>query len=186
MVCEIRKRRKSSIPFISKSLKVSSISCITSGFVTNLQTFVSVFHGFCHFSAFLGNFTFSIHVVSMGSYLLFRLWHCYSIKGVNSTKKGYPKWLFITLILIGRFIILNWAISLIFSDKQMILKKQCGINSKHQYYGVSADPAPTPNAWIWSLCIGLLFVVWHFLTLGLYAYKIHYFRKEPILNKDVY
>ena len=123
LINEIRQRKKTkqSSPFITKSLKMSSMSCIVSGFVTNLQTFVSVFHGFCHFSAFLGNFTFSIHLVSMGSYCLFRLWHCHSDKKMHSNKKGYPKWIFIVMIIIGRLIIINWPLSLVFSDKQTIL-----------------------------------------------------------------
>ena len=187
LINEIRRRRKTkrTLPFITKSLKMSSMSCITSGFLTNLQTFVSVFHGFCHFSAFLGNFTFAIHLVSMGSYQLFRLWHCHSVNNIHSNNKGYPKWLFIVMIVIGRLIIINWPLTLIFSDKQTILKAQCGLNHNHEYYANSADPMFENGEpiWIWSLMTGLVYLLWHLFTLALYAYKIREFHFEPIIYK---
>ena len=117
----------------------------------------------------------------MGFYQLSRLYYSFANSQIHSNK-GYPKCIFIIMIIFGVLIMINLVIlSIIFHDGPYM---ECGLDSKWQFYYVSIFPVSVYKAvCIWSL-LGYcwLFCIWDIATLVLYWWKIRTVR-DMIKNK---
>ena len=188
---EISSRKASTTKFTTKSLKYSSISCISFGFLSLFTLFLSHFDGFCHFGILLKDIFVQIQLLSMGFYQISRLYYSFSNEQIHSNK-GYPKWLFNLMITIGVFLCINFPLSSILSPHIVSLKSECYVNTKFQYVAISADPdfgVAGQYGLIWFIFVSILYIVWDISTLLLYACKIRSFRQfkesQPIVYKRI-
>ena len=97
---EIKKRRDSTIRFTTNSLKYTSLSCIIFCLMANTLLLITYFNVFCLFAAYLAFVCMSLETLAMGFYQLSRLYYCFSNSKIHS-KNGYPKWIFIFMIVWG-------------------------------------------------------------------------------------
>ena len=182
LASEIKNRRRlneTEIKFTTKSLQLSSICCMTCGFVALLSWSLYPFNIFCHFSILLADICIVLEIFFMGIYQLSRLYYCFANDQIHS-KKGYPTYLFIIMWIIGIIIVFNWPLSLIFGNHWTTMKSQCGINpNTYIHYYQSAEKSldiPHKNGFIWTFIVAFIFAIWDITTLLLYVHKINLFR----------
>ena len=187
LTIEIKRREASTVIFTTKLLQYSSFICIVCGFLANLFWFLSPFNGFCHFSTFFAILFGSFQPLFMGFYQLSRLYYCFANDQIHSNK-GYPKWLFIVMIIIGILLIINFLLI-----NQFGLKSECGINANWDYYHSTQLFIPylshTEIGSVWTVSTIFLYLIWDIATLLLYIFKIIAFKrmlqKQPIVYKRV-
>ena len=137
---EITKRNQLTRKVITTPFsRYSSLFCIISGNIICIFWLVSPIQGFCYFCHLIAHGFVWIQLVSMGFYQLSRLYYCYSNDKIHS-KKGYPKWIFILMIGMGIFICINGILSSVYTHHTSMLRTNCGINTKLQFYYIDADP----------------------------------------------
>ena len=177
---EIKKRKKSNVTFVTKSLQYVSLMSMITALLANLCYILRYFNGFCIFSTLLANILLLTQAIFLGFYQLSRLYYCFSNKNIHSNK-GYPKWLFIVMISIGVSLIINSLfISIIYNNQPYV---KCGINAKFEFYYVTHITYTNKYLSLWPAATGIIFLLWDITTLSLYYYKIRSLR-DIIKNKD--
>ena len=179
-VIEIKKRNQHHTKFTTKSLEYSSLICIIAACITNIFFTLNEVHGFCSISTFIANTTFIISSVFMGFYQLSRLHYCFANSKIHSNK-GYPKWTFIIMIIIGIFIIFLWPITIM--GLFDVIYSKCGITSEFEFYYIPVATFLFEHAFIWLNATALLFFSWDIATLLLFYCKIRSFR-DVIKDKN--
>ena len=182
LTIEIRRRKSQKHQFTTKSLQYSSLFCIISGIIPNIFFFINEYDGFCYFSTLIANIFYPLTTIFMGFYQLSRLHYCFANDKIHSNK-GYPKWLFIIMIIIGISLIINWPLSLIIPGYFNLINSKCGINSKFEYYFVPVKTFSFKYPYAWMVATASCYFVWDITTFLLYYYKIHAFR-HLIKDKD--
>ena len=184
---EWKKRKEIDVKFTTKSLRLTSITCIIFGLVSNISFFFLWFDGLCIFTGWLANVSMYIQFLSMGFYQLSRLYYSFANDQIHSDK-GYPKWIFITMIMFGIVIFIIYSISLMFDDPTG-LNAECGINSKYEYQYFPINNNHQRLTLFGQFLSLLAYVVWDLITLSLYMVKIKVFNKyeksEPIVYKRI-
>ena len=186
---EIKNRKDIVNKFSTKSLQLSSLSCIVSCFIAYFVGFLKYFDGFCYFGRFVGNTCFGIQIISMGFYQLSRLHYCFSNSQIHSDK-GYPKIVFIIMYIMGILLLINWPfLQLGLGESSPALKSKCGINSKFQHDFDPVELLSVNDAFIWLIITGIIYLIWDIITLLLYALKIRLFKTyketQPIVYKRI-
>ena len=184
---EIKKRNHTSAKFTTKSLKYTSLLCILSGFLANISWLLQWFNGLCVFMTWLGS-TFSyLQFLSMGFYQLSRLYYSFANSQIHSGK-GYPKWVFIFMIIYGIVIFLSYSIVTMF-EQFLGFNVKCGINSNFETY---SHPMVNTHQLLIDVSIYismLLYTIWDLLTLSLYMNKIRLFKEykhsQPMVYKRI-
>ena len=180
---EIAKRRLPDSTFTTKSLQYSSLISIIAAFISNLLLSLHEIDGFCNFSRFLSHFMFATQYLFMGFYQLSRLYYCFSNDKIHSNK-GYPKWVFIIMIIFGVSLSINWVLTM-HTYTGYSLNNKCGINSRFEFYYDRFTIFSFKNTIIisWFLASNISWLLWDFTTLMLYYCKIRTFR-DVIASKD--
>ena len=126
--------------------------------------------------------------LSMGFYQLSRLYYCFANNQIHSDK-GYPKWLFNIMYIIGVIICLNYAVSNETMPNFSIFNSKCGINDKFEFYYHSLHIINTKISVFYPITTILCFYAWDLFTLYLYISKIRTFRmykdKDPSVYKRI-
>ena len=125
---ECKKRRQNDIKYTTKWLKLFSMICIISGTIYSIYLSVSHLPMLCEISTITTTMT-ALQFIAMGLYQLSRLHYCFANSKVHSNK-GYPKWIFIAMYLIG--IVNGIQGSLTRFIWNSVLK--CGINNNMEFY----------------------------------------------------
>ena len=182
---EYKQRKQSGVKFTTKLLKHTSISCIICGFTANLLWFLQSFDGFCIFGRWLGSVFMYLQFLSMGFYQLSRLYYCFANSKVYS-KKGYPKSLFIIMIIIPIICMVNYSISNLLKDRTG-LNNKCGVNTDLEYYSYSINRVEHENIVLISAMISfLVYIIWDIAILILYILKIRLFKNFEESQPAVY
>ena len=167
-----------SAKFTTRSLKYFSLICIISGVLRFIFGLFEYINGLCTFSAYVAVFCWSLQGTSMGYYQLSRLYYCFANEQVHSNK-GYPKYVFIIMYILGLIHLINYPLSaalstVIGSD----FFKECSYiyNSdvdEVQFVRINVDiwSVTAEQDWIWFQCSIILFIAWDLSTLCLYIYK---------------
>ena len=96
---EIKHRKKLSITFTTKWLRLFSISCFITGCLAPLFLFLGYIPIFCTFARFIGFSCFALQGIFMGFYQLARLYYCFANTQIHSNR-GYKKQVFIVMSLL--------------------------------------------------------------------------------------
>lgn len=182
---ELTKRKNQSTSFASPSMKILSLLCIG---LAPLSTFLAA-TGFLNISCYIAG---TLHValsesifLLLISYQISRLYYCFATSKIYSNK-GYPNWVFITMYSIA--IITNINLTFVTFGESGI-PKYCGIDNKLEYeiiYGNSQylDDLHQYTS-IWTGCLSLIGIFLDIITLLMYIWKIHEFKKRAS-NERVY
>ena len=148
------------------------MSCVVSGFLCPLFLILEYIPGLCTFSTYTGWLCMNIQFLSMGLYQLARLYYCFANDQIHSNK-GYPKWVFIVMVIIGVIVIINLNISYIFIVASL-MKRECGYSNRFEYY---YRPVFHYFAGVYPWHYGTLLILlsWDAVTLLLYVWKIKTF-----------
>ena len=123
----------------------------------------------------------------MGLYQLSRLHYCFANDKIHSNK-GYPKWLFISMIISGILLMMSWFTLLMLNGQTDGLNINCGINANFEYYYSRYNPDLLKND-TWVAITAYSYNVWDITTLLLYIFKIrlfnYYKNNEPIVYKRI-
>ena len=136
--------------------------------------------GFCYFVFPLMGCVLGVQYLSMGMYQISRLHYCFSAAQVHH-EKGYPQWLFLAMSTVGVCLLLSWVL---FYAIAVPLPAACGIDADTNCFTELNAPLVSPTTW--SAVHFALYHVWDLATLGLYALKIHSFRKYKAEQEEVY
>ena len=183
-------RKQSGFKFITKPLKYTSKLCLYSGFLIFVFQASFPVNGLCTFSPFISQIFVVIQYVSMGFHQLSRLYYCFSNDQIHSNK-GYPKCLFIFMIIIGILLLINWPLAILFSWHFHNIKSECGITSDYKYYYSPANFLPNEyRTFTWYRITIVTYLCWDIFTLSLYAFKIislfrNYKTTQPIIYKRI-
>ena len=184
---EIKKRVEPAAKFTTTSLKYTSFTCIVSGFIANVSFLLLYLDGFCIFASYIGSVFLGLQGISMGLYQLSRLYYCFSNSQIHSDK-GYPRWVFIIMVIFGVLLTLSGLIAALFNDS-FGFNAKCGINSNLEYYSKSIHLSFIKYSIIWSAITWLLYTVWDIMTLLLYIAKVRLFKKfqksEPLVYQRI-
>ena len=179
LIHELKKRKKEDTKFTTKSLQYLSLISMITALTANLFFSLNEVYGICVFATLLANIIFSIQMLLMGFYQLSRLYYCFSNNQIHSNK-GYSKWVFAIMISIGLFLMIDFILLVIIYNEDPYI--QCGINSKLEFYYVSAENLSVKYLSLWVLATTVVYLIWDITTLCLYYYKIRSFR-EMIKDK---
>ena len=182
MMIEMRKRRDCNVKFTTKWLKYSSMICIVNGFLTNLFFIIHVLPVFCHFCLILSHIAFVSGLTFMGFYQLSRLHYCFSNEQIHSNK-GYPKWVFILMVIIGVLLMIDYITHL--AVEWSIIYSKCGLNSKFEYYFVPVYTSNISYDWIWLVITVCCYLLWDIATLMLYYYKTISFKSIIMARNEI-
>lgn len=128
-------------------------------------------------------------IISMGYYQLSRLKYCFSNDQIHSTK-GYPKWLFIFMYVLGIILCINWILWMtstnLSADDPGTLFSFCGIKTRSNYEFHQSLITTFNIQWreIWGIILAGFYLIWDLFTLSLYVYKIRAFRKFSESHKN--
>ena len=178
---ERKQRRDKAVKFTTKSLEFCSILCIICGLITNIFLFARNVNGFCHFSAFIFDVFAALQATFMGLYQLSRLYYCFANNQIYSNN-GYPKWLFILMIVIPITTAINYSVATLLTPG--IFNTKCGINHNYEFYRTSCSlyPEGVQIVFYWAAVCVFVTVLWDLAILLLYVYKIRSF-KDGIKDK---
>ena len=138
---EYRKRNSpEAILYISYWTKITSFSCIIFGFLYSLVSTVATLKLFCYIGKPSQIMFISVQAILMGFNQLSRLHYCFSENSVHSAK-GYPKWLFVSMISIGSMILIVVLVYPWLWTNELCT--QNGNNEKYQW--ISPDARDAPN-----------------------------------------
>ena len=178
---EIKQRRSGNCIWASWQLKIFSLSTISCGALIPLLFTTYLLPGTCYFSWNIWFMTLLFQWVFMGYYQLSRLHYCFARSQIYSSK-GYPLFLYVFMYAIGVIIVILIIITA-YSDPNTVYIKSCGINNNLQFYRIS-DHDSNNSFWIFYPIVILLYLLWDFITLALYSYKIIAFKK--FLKHDIH
>ena len=126
--------------------------------------------------------------ISMGFYQLGRLHYCFANSQIHSDK-GYPKWLFIVMYIIGIFIAISFVVLVEMLDDYHIFNSKCGINDKFEFYYQPKHVININISGLYYIVISICAFVWDLFTLYLYISKIRSFMiykdKHPSVYKRI-
>jgi len=191
---ELLKRKQSHVTFTTTWFKLLSITCIISCFLYEICGVIMFIPGFCVFSGYFISISFNIVVLAMGFYQLHRLYYCFANEKVHSDK-GYSKWIFVIMIIIGVLIGVYSSIAILFVQYpggHRVLNGKCAYNDKYEFeiypfnyhlFGIKLSSLS------YHAVRGCAFMIWDLCTLALYMVKIWGFKKyeteEPIVYKRI-
>ena len=198
---ECKNRKNTDVKFTTKPLKYWSILCIIIGCVSLFSGATLGINGLCYFSLQLWLISYLVQQFCMGLYQLSRLYYCFANNQIYSNK-GYPKWIFIFMVIIGALIVLISTYSVI----TIGIMCQCGLHVYDElkyerdarnilaFEYVSAhfdcrnsDDLEYKRIYEISIMLqdmvrylrfpSLTLAAWDILTLSLYYYKVRQFMK---------
>ena len=186
---EIRTRKQPSVTFTTGQFKIWSIMCITSSFTQLFCALLTPFNVLCTFAEFLNWTSLVTTGLSMGFYQLWRLHYCFANSQIHSDK-GYPKWLFHCMYIIGILVAIGNIVAMDMVQNYGLFNSKCGINDKFEYYAHPIDHANADsNSGLYPLITLLAFLAWDLFTLCLYIFKIRTFKmykdKDPSVYKRI-
>ena len=182
---EMKQRKVSTVKFVNRSMQYTSLLCIIFAFAGSVFNTLVFINGFCLFSLYLLHLFLCWQLVAMGCYQLSRLYYAFSNSRIHSNK-GYPKWIFITMIIIS----ILFIIAPIF--RITLTRSSCGLNQKWEYnqrFIESDDDYNISVLYTWWAILSLM-AIWDIITLCLYIYKLNYFKrcyneKQPMVYKRI-
>ena len=190
---ELKKRffqRQIKVEFTTKILQYSSLMGIISSFITFTMSSLGFFNITCIFGRFIGYVFVSIQFTSMGFYQLSRLYYCFANSQIHSNR-GYPKWLFIIMCIIGIIVLPTYPISILYSASGTVIKSHCGISGDdwYHYYQDANPKVSSRTGGLWAIA-SLIYFIWDITTILLYVWKIRLFKQyhkesQPIVYKRI-
>ena len=185
--CDIKSRKQSTFKFTTKSLQYTSKLCLYSGVLLFIFQSVFAINGLCIFLPFVGQIFLIIQFVSMGFHQLSRLYYCFSNDKIHSDK-GYPKCLFVFMIIIGVLFCIDWPLIVLSTDHEHNIKSKCGIDGDFRYYYsfVNFSGFLPERSFTWFTITTTLYLIWDISTLLLYAFKIKLFKNYKNTQPLVY
>ena len=181
---EMKQRSQQNCSFTTNSLRYTSISCIICGLITNILSLAKLIPGLCLFVRWLSNVFWYLQFLSMGFYQLSRLYYSFANSQVHSDK-GYPKWVFIVMLIVPIVIMFIFSISNMFT----VLNSDCGINSDFEYFSYPIKNPDETLTILAGFAAAWSYVIWDVITMLLYMFKIRMFKiyktTEPIVYKRI-
>ena len=186
---ECKKRRLKSTLFASDNLKFTSAASIVCGMIAAIYLCLEMLPGVCLLEHSVSLAFFAAQFIFLGLYQLSRLHYCFGKHSAHH-EKGYPKWLFIAMVIIGIAIWLSWVILVTFGQsKPSTCRFTKDLNLEFVYRNSSIlfegnlDEQQNQFYECHHLIFGMLHL-WDITTLLLYCCKIKTFRKLSALQRD--
>lgn len=159
----------------SKYLLFCSLTAMISILMLCIEILFMNIRYLCLVATYLSPPTMATYVMFFGFCQLHRLHFCFSRTQCHSNK-GYPKWLFIIMYLVGIVLtIWCWIISFLYITVRN--------NPNHSVHGCQDE---MQKEYFMAVAVaGICYIIWDLFTLFLYSYKIYQFRKvTEDENKD--
>ena len=161
--------------YTTKHLKIFALLCICCGVISSVTAILRYFNGFCYIADFLHVIIGLWQSIFMGYFQLSRLYYSFSQNQVYSSK-GYSTWLFIVMFAIGFILMISYLFMALNT-----LSPHCGIDTSAGYIFYADDVQIVSFSWynqfIWYSMVMVVYFLWDFVTLCLYANKIRQFRR---------
>ena len=182
---ELKQRKQATVSFTTKWLKIFSISCIFSSFLSQLFYLIVYIPPLCTIMYLFCALSSLICGLSMGFYQLARLHYCFANEQIHSNK-GYPKWVFITMYLFGTIMCFISLILIVLSDNSTygFINSRCEYAKNGDLYIYTVSMPIIPAAKTWYFIVFPCVVSWDILTLALYACKINVFLRYKDKTSD--
>ena len=183
------------VKFTTKSLEYLSLISLITGTLRFIFGLFEYINGLCTFSAYIAVICWSLQTVSMGYYQLSRLHYCFANKQIHSNK-GYPKYIFIIMFLLGLIHVFNYPLQAGLSGdvggdffENCTYKYNSDLN-QIQFVRISLDiwSVTAHQDLVWFQFSIILFIAWDLLTLILYIYKTSSLKSEiddPNITKRI-
>ena len=183
---ELKVRKDGGVKFTNNYSKYTSLSCLISGFMVSLLVTVSKLNIFCIFSGFGTYICTTFQGGAMGFYQLSRLYYTFANSSILSNK-GYPKWVFIIMTIIGVFCMVIIPFSRIY-----MIAPICGIINRKLEYNeeliAADDEYYIYYQFIWYIWV-FIFICLDIVTLLLYVCKMmnvkRYKTAQPIVYQSI-
>ena len=186
---EYKKRRLDSTIFVSNNLRITSAISIGCGLITAILLCLEILPGSCMLQLVASLIVGGNQFVFIGLYQLSRLHYCFSKTSAHH-QNGYPKWLFLVMVIIG--VALQVSCTVLFTFGQP-LPSTCGFKKDFRFEFEYKDSSilfegnldeQMTHFYSYYMIYVATFRSWDISILLLYCYKIKSFRKTRALRRD--